>query len=47
MDKNENYDVSLTINPIYINDIKNGLERSIQMIYDEKKNFNRFKNEKI
>ena len=37
LDKNENYDVNLSINPIYINDIKCGLEKSIQMVYDEKK----------
>ena len=41
MDKNESYDVNLSINPIYINDIKNGLEKSINMIYDEKRNAGR------
>jgi len=37
LDKNESYDVNLSINPIYINDIKSGLEKSIQMLSDDKK----------
>lgn len=36
LDKNENYEVTLSINPIYINDIKSGLEKSISLVYDER-----------
>lgn len=36
LDKNENYEVTLSINAIYINDIKSGLEKSISLVYDER-----------
>lgn len=37
LDKNENFDVSISINPIYINEVKAGLEKSLTMIWDERK----------
>lgn len=33
--------MSISINPIYINDIKNGLEKSLQVIYDDRKGIGR------
>lgn len=34
--KNENYDVTLNVNPAFLNDIKIGLERSITLIWDDR-----------
>lgn len=37
LDKNESYEVSISINPIYINEVKAGLEKSLNLLWDEKK----------
>lgn len=37
LDKNEAYETNISISPLYIADIKNALERSISMIFGEKK----------
>lgn len=34
--KNENYDVTLNVNPAFLNDIKIGLDRSITLIWDDR-----------